>query len=100
VSGIHSSEQICAQPNASNTHVEQAMKLAEEHALGLSEGKLPASRYSIASFDNVLISKRAAMLGVSVGSSPSEIASLISMIKDIDLNRTMILLKKPGQKIK
>jgi hypothetical protein len=94
VSGIHSSEQICAQPNASITQVERAMKLAEEHDLGLSNGKLPASRYSIASFYNVLISKRAATLGVSLGSSPSKIASLISMLKDIDLNRTMILLKK------
>jgi hypothetical protein len=93
VSDIRSSERIRAQPNASDTQLERAMKVAEKHDIGLFEGNNHASRYTIASFDNDLISKRAAMLGVSLGSTSAEVGALIKLIKDLDLNRTMIMLK-------
>jgi hypothetical protein len=71
-----------------------AKKITQERDIGLLEGTKNASCFSIASFNNELIHTRAAMLGVSLGSSPSEIESSIGMIKDLDLNRTMIMLKK------
>jgi hypothetical protein len=67
VSGIRSSEWIRAQPNASDTQLERAMKIAEDRDIGIFEGNNHASHYTIASFDNDLISKRAATLGVSLG---------------------------------
>jgi hypothetical protein len=93
VSDIRSSERIRAQPNASDTQLERAIKVAEKRDLGLFEGNNHASRYTIASFDNDLISKRAATLGVSLGSTSAEVGASIKLIKDLDLNRTMIVLK-------
>jgi hypothetical protein len=93
VSDIRSSEWIRAQPNASDAHLERAMKVTENCDIGLFEGNNHASRYTIASFDNDLISKRAAMLGLSLGSTSAEVGSSIKLIKDLDLNQTMIMLK-------
>jgi hypothetical protein len=72
-----SSKRIWAQPNAMDTQLVRAMKLAEERDIDLIEGNNLASHFSIASFDNELVQTRAATLGVSLGSSPSEIESLI-----------------------
>jgi hypothetical protein len=93
VSDIRSSERIREQPNASDTQLERAMKIAENCDIGLFEGNNHASCYTIASFDNDLISKRAATLGVSLGSTSAEVGSSMKLIKDLDLNRTMIMLK-------
>jgi hypothetical protein len=43
------------------------MKIVEDRDIGLFEGKKHASRYTIASFDNDLISQQATTLGVPLG---------------------------------
>jgi hypothetical protein len=91
VSHIRSSERIRAQLNANATQLERAMKIADNRYLGNHEGTINASCFLIASFDNGLIHSRAAKLGVSLGSSTSEIDSSIGLIKDLDLNRTMTM---------
>jgi hypothetical protein len=62
------------------------MKVAEKRDIRLFEGNNHASHYTIASFDNDLISKRAATLGVSLGSTSAEVGASIKLIKDLDLN--------------
>jgi hypothetical protein len=69
------------------------MKIANDRDNQLFEGNNNASRYTIASFDNALISKQASTLGVSLGSTPAKVGSSIKLIKDLDLNRTMTMLK-------
>jgi hypothetical protein len=85
---MRSSGRIRAQPNATDTQLERAMKIAQDREPG------SISRFSIDCFDDSLIQSIASTLGVPLGSTPTEVASSVKFIKDLDLHRTMIMLKK------
>src|SRR4051812_48080926 len=58
------------------------------------------SKFSIASIPNSVVVTRAAKLGVALGSSPSQITASIDLIKRIDLQRTLVMLKKNEDKVR
>jgi hypothetical protein len=51
------------------------------------------SKYSISTIPNEVVVARAAKLGVSFGLSPSQVNALIELLKETDLNRTLIIFK-------
>jgi hypothetical protein len=87
------SEHIRAQPTADLTQLERAKLRAGERDIGGDKGNAQ-SRFSIASIPNEVVVARAAKLGVSLGLSPSLIESSVNTMKEIDLQRTLVILKR------
>jgi hypothetical protein len=52
------------------------------------------SRFTVASFSNESILAKASKLGVSLGSSPGQILESVNTLKEVDLQRTLVMLKK------
>ena len=57
-------------------------------------GTSPIPKFSIASISNEAVVARAAKLGVSLGMSPSQVDTSLTKMKDADLQRTIIMLKR------
>jgi hypothetical protein len=66
----------------------------------MASGNTSAFKFSLASFSNDSIVARAAKLGVKLGESPSQILESVNNLKDIDLQRTLVMLKRNEDKIK
>ena len=91
--GIRSSARIRAQPNADATQMDRAKLRAKEKDFDYSGTDL-IHEFTIASLSNDEVVARATKLGVSLGKSPSQIENSVDLLKDVDLNRTLIMLKK------
>jgi hypothetical protein len=91
--GVRTSERVRAQPNADETQLKRAQLIAQAKEDILYSGTIIPSKFTIASIPNDVIAARASKLGISLGDSPSNVTDSISKIKDIDLNRTLIMLK-------
>jgi hypothetical protein len=100
IAGIRSSERIRKQPNADSTQLERAQEIAKHRNQALDSGKSNLSKYSIASFPNELIVTRAAKLGVSLGGTPTQVLNAVNNLKGVDLQRTLVMLKRNEEKIK
>jgi hypothetical protein len=100
IGGIRSSERIRAQPNADSTQLERAQLLAQQRDHALDSGTSLCAKFSIASIPDDVIKTRASMLGVSLGVSPSQVSSSIKKLKDVDLQRTLVMLHRNEEKVK
>jgi hypothetical protein len=98
--GIRSSDRIRQQLNADASQLNRAQGLAQKRDLALDSSNCRASKYTLSSFSHDDIVDRASKLGVNLGNSPSQILSSIDNLKDTDLQRTLIMLKKNEDKIK
>jgi hypothetical protein len=56
-------------------------------------------KFSITSIPNDVVVARVSRLGVLLGESPSQIVSFVNLIKDLDLNTTLIMLKKKEEMV-
>jgi hypothetical protein len=87
------------QPNADVTQMEHAQQFAHARDMSPLSGTHKFSKYSIASIPNDVVVSRASRLGVSIGKSPSQVSASVMLIKDLDLNRTLIMLKKKEESV-
>ncbi|KAM0925823.1 hypothetical protein ACQ4PT_003970 [Festuca glaucescens] len=95
--GVRSSTRIHEQPNSDATQLARAQQLAEAQDNMSSPGIIETPKtpnLSIASIPNEVVIARASRLGVSLGKSPGQVSSSIEMIKEVDLHRTLFMLKK------
>ena len=90
---VRTSERIRAQPNADKPQLERAQAYAQAKDDILYSGTRIPSKFTFASIPNDVVAARASKLGISLGSSASEVSKSIESIKDIDLNKTLIMLK-------
>jgi hypothetical protein len=100
IGGIRSSERIRAQPNAVSTQLERAQLLAQQRDHALDSGTSLCAKFSIASIPDDVVKTRASMLGVSLGVSPSQVSFSIKKLKDVDLQRTLVMLHRNEEKVK
>jgi hypothetical protein len=97
---VRSSERIRAQPNADDTQMERAQKILHDRESCTERGTSFMSKFSFVSFPNDEVVARASRLGVSLGCSPSQVTSSVKKINDIDMLRTLVMLKKNEDKVK
>jgi hypothetical protein len=90
---VRSSRRLSAQPNSDATQMEKAMKIAKHRAELPVLGKSPLKPSSITSFTDDHIVEHALSLGVSLGNSHSDCVATARFIKDVELQRTLTLLK-------
>jgi hypothetical protein len=91
--GVRPSDRIRAQPNADVSQLQRAQERAQIRDYGISSGTKLISKFNLASLPNEIIVARASKLGVSLGVTPSQVDSSIVSIKDLDLERTLTMLK-------
>ena len=90
--GVRSSKRIMAQPNADATQMDRAKQRAQ--ARDNYSGTDLVHEFTLASLPNDVVVARASKLGVSLGKSPSQIESSVQLLKDLDLERTIFMLKR------
>ncbi|KAM0838716.1 hypothetical protein ACQ4PT_060784 [Festuca glaucescens] len=93
LSNVRASDRIRAQPNADATQMERAMQnvnLRQDYA-SPGNGKSKPSLSSL--YDDDIIVK-ASRLGISLGKNKKEVSKAVKSIKDVDFNRTLVILKK------
>jgi hypothetical protein len=92
--GVRSSERIRDQPNADATQMEHT----QEHAILRDFRNLKGTnlilQFTLASIPNEVVVARASKLGVSLGKSPSQIENSIASIKNLDLEPSLVMLKR------
>jgi hypothetical protein len=98
--GIRSSKRIKKQPNAEATQLARAQGLAMQRDQALDSGNSSVSKFTLASFSNESIITHASQLGVTLGASPSQIQASVNNLKEVDLQRTLVVLKRNEDKIK
>jgi hypothetical protein len=91
---VRSSERIRAQPNADATQMERAQERAILRDFGNLKGTNLIPQFTLASIPNEVAVASASKLRVSLGKSPSQIESLIALIKNRDLELSLIMLKR------
>jgi hypothetical protein len=91
--GVRSSGSLRAQPNSDVTQLERAMMIAKKYAEMLVIGTSTSKPNSIISFSNNQIIDNALSLGVSLDKSHSECIKSARLIKDVELQRTLTMLK-------
>jgi hypothetical protein len=91
---VRSSERIWAQPNADATQMERAQERAILRDFGNLKGTNLIPQFTLASIPNEVVVASASKLGVSLGKSPSQIENSIASIKNLDLERSLIMLKR------
>jgi hypothetical protein len=94
VRGVRSSGRLSAQPNAEATQMERAMKIAKQRAELPVLGKSPLKSPSITLFTDDHIVQNVVALGVSLGNSHSDCVACARLIKDVELQRNLTMLKK------
>jgi hypothetical protein len=92
--GMRSSDRIWAQPNAHATQMERAQERAALMDFGNLKGTNLIPHFTLASIPNDVVIARASKLGVSLGKSPSQIESSVASIKNLDLERSLVMLKR------
>jgi hypothetical protein len=95
--GVRSSGRLRAQPNFDVTQLERAMTLAEKRAAMLVIGTSASKPNSIIAFSENQIIDNALSLGVSLGKSHSECIKAARVIKDVELQRSLTMLKGSDQ---
>jgi hypothetical protein len=98
--GVRSSERIRSQPNADLSQMERAQERAQIRDYGATSGTGLISKFNLASIPNEVLAARASKLGISLGTSPNQIDSSIASIKNLDLERTLIMLKRKESSLK
>jgi hypothetical protein len=96
--GIRSSDRIRAQLDADDTQLVRAQRRAQAKTPSSCSGTDFISKFSISAVPNETIVANASKLGVSLGMSPNQIVSSVERIKSLDLQRTLIMLKKEEEK--
>ena len=97
---VRSSSRIRAQADADDSQLDRAQRRAQERDHLGTPGTSSVSKFTIASFSDEVVVDRATKLGVSLGVSPSRIRSSVANIKEIYLNRTLVMLKKNEDELK
>jgi hypothetical protein len=90
---VRASDRIRAQPNADATQMERAMQNANFRHDFTAPGKVP-SKPSIVALSNEDIVAKANRLGISFGKSKNEVLKAVESIKEVEVNRTLVILKK------
>jgi hypothetical protein len=96
--GVRSSDRIRAQPNADDTQLQRAQRLAQAKDHATSPGTNFINKYSLKSFSNEVVVATASKLGISLGKSLIEIEESVDKIKNLDIQRTLTILKKNEEK--
>jgi hypothetical protein len=92
--GLRSSNRIMNQEDADATQMERAQNLAKAKNAPTFSGISPQSKFSLSSIPDDVFIQRANKLGVSMGTSSSQISNSINNIKEVDYNRTLIMIQK------
>jgi hypothetical protein len=92
--GVRSSDRVAQQPNADATQLERATLNTQRRDDLRVHGKNLNSEFSILALSNDVIVGRANRIGVSFGSSDASRSKVVDIIKDNELNRSLIMLKK------
>jgi hypothetical protein len=77
---VRSSDRIRAQPNADDTQLERAQRLAQAKDHATSPGTNFINKYSLKYFTNEAVVATASKLGISLGKSPNEIEESVDKI--------------------
>ena len=73
--------------------INRAMRIADRRDGFLYAGVSPPSRSSLLKFSNDTIISRASRLGISLGSSPSQMVSSVAVLKEAEDSRRVTSLK-------
>jgi hypothetical protein len=92
--GARSSPRILKQKDADATQMERAQNLAKAKDAAFSSGTSYYSRFSLASIPDDVVADRAKSMGVLLGTSSSQVLESIHNIKEMDNNRTLIMITK------
>jgi hypothetical protein len=95
--GVRSSGRLRAQPNFDVTQLERAMTLAEKRAEMLVIGTSASKPNSFIDFSDNHIIDSAISLGVSLGQSHSECIKAAALLKDVEAQRILTMLKGTDQ---
>ncbi|KAM0915235.1 hypothetical protein ACQ4PT_010998 [Festuca glaucescens] len=90
---VRASDRIRAQPNADATQMERAMQNVNFRHDFTSPGN-GKSKLSIASLSDEDILVKASHLGISLGKNKKEVLKAVESIKEVNVNRTLVILKK------
>jgi hypothetical protein len=74
--------------------------IAQQRDQALYSGTAFVLEFSISSIPDEVVVARAETLGVSLGKSPSQVVNSINSIKDIDIQRTLVMLKRNEEGVK
>lgn len=88
---LRSSARIQAQLNADATAMERAMDMADSR--DHDSGTVYTPKLSFCHIPDSIIVSRASRLGVSLGKSPTEIASSVKNLKDVEKDRSLFMKK-------
>ena len=80
--------------------MERAQHKAQARDPSNFSGTKYISKFSFDSIPNDIILERVSKLGVSLGRSPSQISKSIKGIKELDLNRTLTMVKQKEEKVR
>jgi hypothetical protein len=92
--GARSSQRIKHQKDADATQMERAQNLAKAKETSFSSGNAKVSDFTLSSIPDDVFTHRAKVLGVSLGTSPSQVYESIRNIKEVDNKRNLIVLHK------
>uniref|UniRef100_A0ACD5Y7J2 Uncharacterized protein n=1 Tax=Avena sativa TaxID=4498 RepID=A0ACD5Y7J2_AVESA len=95
---IRSSDRIRAQPNADATQLERAQLRAMNRDPSSCAGTKSCHKFTLSNLSNDEVIAKAFRLGFFLGSSPSQIIQSVNLLKDNDLERTLITLKRNEEK--
>jgi hypothetical protein len=97
MTGVRSSERIRAQPNADISQLDRAVQIAQRRDDLQGQGNNLNTAFSILSVSENEIIDRASILGVSLGESPTQVSKSVGLIKEVEINRALTILKKNVQ---
>jgi hypothetical protein len=90
---VRATDMIRAQPNADATQMERAMQNVNSRHDFPSPGN-GKFKHSITSLSNEEIVSKASRLGISMGKNKGEALKAAESIEEVDVNRTLVILKK------
>jgi hypothetical protein len=97
--GVRSSNRIRDQPNADATQMERAQQQASARDPSSFSGKKHLNKFTLASFSDDVVVRRAAALGVSLGRTNSQVLQSVQLLKETDIQRNLFILKRKDEKL-
>jgi hypothetical protein len=97
--GVRSSNRIRDQPNADATQMERAQQQASARDPSSFSGKKHLNKFTLASFSNDVVVRRAAALGVSLGRTSSQVLQSVKLLKETNIQRNLFTLKRKDENL-
>jgi hypothetical protein len=97
---LWSSNRIRAQLNDDSTQTEKAQMMVQKRDSSSDAGSDFVSIFLISSICNEVVIARVSRFGFFLDMSPSQFTSSLTTIKDVELQRTLVILQRSKEKVK